>query len=398
MKVLFIAQFYWPSFSAAATVNAEIARRLVLNGHEVSLLVPNLAFKEMVQRSGSSPSLPSGCKVYRFGPRLRRLPGFTLSFFFLALRAIPLALRAHVIFCEYHWGHFASLCGAAVSIVTRRPLVIRVHDLIIPEPSNTVETVLHDHVLRLCTLWSFRRAKRILVPGDELVEVCRRMYGSQREAVDVSYNGVDTAKFSRLNRRNDLRRSMESAHIVIFSGALGAGRGLEILLQATSLIRKKVADLKVIITGDGPDLPHLIQLTNNMGLTDCIQFTGAVDSDLLPIYMASADVGIGELQQRYGNYGSTPLKIVEYMASGCVVVTANGAVSTCLIRDGFNGFLAKSGDPQSVAEKILIALVDQELAEKIRERACRTIARTFSWDVIVSDLERTLQVVATKEY
>jgi glycosyltransferase involved in cell wall biosynthesis len=229
----------------------------------------------------------------------------------------------------------------------------------------------------------------IFVPGDELVRVCRRTYGLA-DVVDVSYNGTDVERYNQRNRSDELRRSIGSHHIVIFSGLLSPGRGLEILLRVASLVREKIPDLKVIITGDGPDLPHLRNLATVLRLDDCVIFTGAIQPDIFPNYVASADVGIGELERDCTNYGSTPLKIIEYMASGCVAVVGEGAVSNHLIRRGVNGLLANSGDPDDVAQKILTVFSDKENARRIKERARHTVEERFSWDVIVSELERKL--------
>ena len=92
-------------------------------------------------------------------------------------------------------------------------------------------------------------------------------------------------------------------------------------------------------------------------------------------------------------YGSTPLKILEYMASGCVVVTAKGAVSSHLIRNGFNGVLTTPGDSDDVASKILSLLSDHQMATRLRENARRTVVTTFSWEVIGAKLERKLQEI-----
>ena len=394
MNVLFVTRNLWPSFGAAATVNTEVAKGLSRRGHTVNMLAPNSVFEALAHRSGPSPLFPSGCKVYKFGPSLSRLPGYTISFIILILRAIPLALRAHVLLCEYHRSHLSVLCAAATSVIGRKPLVVKVHDVLVPEPKSMVQSIV-NLILKLTTLWSFRRAKMILVPGDELVDVCRRTYGLQSGVLDVSYNGADVKRFTHHNRSNELRRSIGSRHIVIFSGLLSQGRGLEVLFNAASLIRERVPDLKVLITGDGPDLPHLRNLASTSGLNDCIVFTGAVHPDTFPTYLASADVGIGELQEDCTNYGSTPLKIVEYMASGCVVVTAKGAVSKGLIRDGINGLLSSSSDPNDVAKKILMVFHDKRKAKNIRKQARQTVEEKFSWDVIVSELERKIRDLVT---
>lgn len=396
MRILFVASAFGPLSSAAGTVNEEIAGVLCNRGHEVDLLGPNSVSDRSRRYKSGSDALPNRCNAYRFGPRLKT-PGITISFVILIFKAIPLALRAHVILCEYHRSHMASLCAAITSVVTRRPLVVRVHDLLYQQPRMTIgyRRWLVDLMFKWSTLWSFRRAHTVLVPGDELVEVCRSMYGL-RDVVDVCYNGANVRRFTRDNRDNDLRRNIGSQNIVIFVGAITRGRGLDILLRAIPLIRRDIPELKVVIVGPsypGPEpILGLRQLAEELGVTDCVEFT-ELSSALLPKYLASADVGIGELRQFTAYYGATPLKVVEYMASGCVVIAAKGSVSSHLIRDGSNGILATPGDSDDVARKIMVLFSNPEMADKIREKARQTVETTFSWDVIVTRLERKLKMI-----
>jgi phosphatidylinositol alpha-1,6-mannosyltransferase len=222
------------------------------------------------------------------------------------------------------------------------------------------------------------------------------MYGLQK-VVDVSYNGVDTGKFSRRNKSNDLKRSIGSQHVLIFVGAITQGRGLDILLRAVPIIRNSVPELRVVVVGPsypGPEpILRLRQLAKELGVSDCAKFI-EVNSEVLPKYLACAEIGIAELRQHMAYYGSTPLKVLEYMASGCIVVTAKGSVSSHLIRDGFNGILATPGDSDDVARKILSLFSDRKMAKKIRKNARRTVVKTFSWDVIGAKLERKLHEIA----
>lgn len=392
MRILYVAFHFFPDSSAATTVNQEIAKGLCNRGHKVTLLGPNCAFADGF--TDGSLGFLKGCDAVRYGPRLRRLPASTIGFMLLLLRAIPLALKTNVLLCECHNSHAASLSAAITSIISRRPLVIKVHDLLYQYPPKIVgyKQFLMNFALRWPTCWSIRRAKLILVPGDELVAVCQRMYGLQTDRVAVSYNGVDTKKFSRRNRSRSLRGKIGSRHVVIFSGRIVPDRGIDTLLQAVPLIRDKIPDVKVLVAGPPVSsvyLRRLRQLANALRISNCIKFIDVSPSAIRP-YLASADVGVGELRQRVSSYGATPLKIVEYMASGCIVVACRNTVSSRLISDRVNGFLTEPGDYYAVAKNILQVFSNANFSRKIRTKARQTAVETFSWNVIVSKLERIL--------
>jgi phosphatidylinositol alpha-1,6-mannosyltransferase len=166
---------------------------------------------------------------------------------------------------------------------------------------------------------------------------------------------------------------------------------LGLLIGATKLLRRDIPDLKVLIIGDGPDLQHLIQLADSQGLGDSVQFLGWLSPDLIPEYLASADVGIGHLRETIETIGATPLKVVEYMASGCVVVVGRGGVSENLIVDGITGIILESAGVADVANSIMRVFSDEELAARLRNKAREIVEKVYDWEVIASELEDTLR-------
>jgi len=112
------------------------------------------------------------------------------------------------------------------------------------------------------------------------------------------------------------------------------------------------------------------------------------------MYLASADVGVGPLRATVETIGSTPVKVVEYMASGCVVVTGRGGVSENLVVDGVNGIVVESVDAASVAKGIMRAFSDEKLAVRLRSEARETAEKVYDWEVIVSELDDILRSTA----
>lgn len=394
LRVEYISKHVWPSISAAAVVTNELAKGLAARGHNVTVLVPASAFDYMKARSGAPPVLPSGSAICCWGPRLSRFPANTLSYLILLFKSIPLGFRSHVILGHYHHSNLSGACAAITSMISRRPLVIRADD-ILTESRGVIAKGL-ALMFRLITMWSFRRAKLVLVTGDELVEPVRERFGLNEVKVMVSYNGVDTEKFNPRNRSEQLRRTIGSEHIIVFSGELFAPRGVDVLLQALASLKKDIPDIRAVIMGDGPDLNRLITLANSLHLDGSVKFLGAVNPLFVPQYLASADVAIGPLKAFLHTYGTTPLKVLEYMASGCTVVAGIGAASGNLIIDGVNCLCIRSGDAVDLARQVLRLFSDKELARRVRERARQTVETTYDWRIVASDLEKRLMDVASR--
>ena len=264
LHVTYVARNFWPDISGAARVTSELAKGLAERGHRLSLFLPNSQYEHMVANAEMRSILDRRFSVHHFGPRLSRLLGETVSFFFLLFRVIPAGFQSHVILAHYHHSNLCAFCAAIASLVTQRPLVVRADD-VVAKPSNIAQTIILL-IFRLFTRWCFRRASSVLVPGDELVELAKRMHGGKNATVGVSYNGVDTKRFRRENRNHFLRQTLGSKHIVIFSGELTALDGIEVLVQAAVLLKEHVPDLMVLVIGDGPERGRLMRLADSLGL------------------------------------------------------------------------------------------------------------------------------------
>jgi len=61
-----------------------------------------------------------------------------------------------------------------------------------------------------------------------------------------------------------------------------------------------------------------------------------------------------------------------------------------IIKDGENGFLVEPGNPEQIAEKVLLLLGDDELRERI-SRNNKEKAKQYSWESVVTRLEELYQ-------
>jgi glycosyltransferase involved in cell wall biosynthesis len=390
LKIAYIAKDFWPSIPAGL-IAVEIATRLARHGHVVELLVPNTASCGLAAKQ---PLIVlRGLTVHYLGPRLSKLPANTISCSFLLFKGISAALRADIILSQHHHASLVSFFSAIISIVTRRPLVVRAEDVVPGNPERLLDKLL-CFAIGSCNSWAIKRAKLFLVSSKELAECSQRMYAVGKATVGVSHNGVDTKKFSLKNLSREMRRRFDSEHIVIFSGTLYAMRGLEILLRAAAILKPKIPDMKVLIMGVGPDYSRLLSMAKSLGLGQSVLFLGGVDPDLVPTYLALADIAIGPLRASVQTYGTNPVKVLEYMASGCVVIATKNTASAEILIDGLNGILIES-DPVDLAASILRVFSDPYLAARLRVRARETVEKCYDWEKVVSELLLSLDSALT---
>jgi glycosyltransferase involved in cell wall biosynthesis len=75
----------------------------------------------------------------------------------------------------------------------------------------------------------------------------------------------------------------------------------------------------------------------------------------------------------------TPLKPLEAMAQGCLLVASDVGGHRELIRDGETGVLFRAGDAGSLAEAIVRLLGERERWPQLREQGRRFVERERNW-------------------
>ncbi len=124
----------------------------------------------------------------------------------------------------------------------------------------------------------------------------------------------------------------------------------------------------------------MMDLAEKLGVASKIKFWG-VCNNVGPI-MAAADLMI--LPSKKESFG---LAALESMACGTPVIAANAGGLPELIRDGENGLLFNNGDTDEAVGKILSLLQNQDLYNKMRQKAIDTATIKFNREKIIHQYE-----------
>jgi glycosyltransferase involved in cell wall biosynthesis len=105
-----------------------------------------------------------------------------------------------------------------------------------------------------------------------------------------------------------------------------------------------------------------------------------------PLYLGASDVLLLPLADTQFDRTRWPLRLGDYLAAGRPVVatslpTIEKSVSECCL-------LAKIGDPEDFADKILSIISNPELREEMGKRARELAERKYSWQIIAKQLEK----------
>jgi PEP-CTERM/exosortase A-associated glycosyltransferase len=206
--------------------------------------------------------------------------------------------------------------------------------------------------------------------------------GVAAEKITVIPNAVDIEKFTYGEAaESGLQKELGlSGKIVLgFIGSFYAYEGLLLLLDALPAILEQQPNVRLLLVGGGPQEQQILQKIDELGLQDWVILPGRVAHDHVQRYYNLVDIFVyPRLAMRLTDL-VTPLKPLEAMAQGRLLVASDVGGHHELIRDRETGYLFKAGDKNALAESVLAALNQKEQWEFIRCTARRYVEEERNW-------------------
>ncbi len=184
--------------------------------------------------------------------------------------------------------------------------------------------------------------------------------------VQVFSNAVDTDFFHPSFVRHPAPRTL------IYMGRVSYEKSIDQVLQAFDLIHKAIPQSHLVIVGDGPERAKLEELTDKLGLTGNVEFTGMVKGHDLVTRLQTADVFVTASKSE-----NQPLSLLEAMACGLPVVGVDALGVPEVVKNNENGFIVKPDEPPAFAQKCIELLSKPELVQKFSS-ASRELALNYS--------------------
>jgi glycosyltransferase involved in cell wall biosynthesis len=174
----------------------------------------------------------------------------------------------------------------------------------------------------LCRLerWTFDTADVSIATNESYRRIAIERGHMPPTRVFVVRSGADLTRVRALPARAELRRG--KAHLVGYVGVIGKQEGLDLLLGAVAYMRRELGrnDVHFVIVGDGTELTAVRELSRQLSVEDCVEFTGRIPDAALWEIMSTADVCVNPDRANEMNDKSTMNKILEYMALGRPIV------------------------------------------------------------------------------
>ncbi len=196
------------------------------------------------------------------------------------------------------------------------------------------------------------------------------------------YHGLDTSQFEFRTRQPE-----EGEPVVLSVARLVEKKGLEDLIAAADILRRRGRDFRVEIIGSGPQRETLKAQAKKMGLADRVRLAGAQAHDAVCIAYQRASVFVLPcVVASNGDRDGIPNVLLEAMASGVPVISTPVSGIPELIDPGVNGLLVPPHDPGNLADAIEKLLASRELCERLAGAARAKLEASFSLEASAKQL------------
>jgi glycosyltransferase involved in cell wall biosynthesis len=349
----------------------EEARVLTALGHDVRIATYHIG-RDM-------PGIPTfrtlAIPWYRkltAGPSWHK-PYLDILLFFKAL-ALARTFRPHLIHAHLHEGAFI---GLFLKMVLRIPLLFDC------QGSLTAEIMDHGFIRQGSLLHSLfsslerfinDRADCIITSSGAAAEDLCANWGVPPGKVLGLMDGVNSQEF-RPVPRDEARTALHipgDRFLVVYLGLLNSYQGVDLLLEAVSLLKVRGSSLHFLIMGFPEDACR--QKSVEMGIADRITFTGRIDYAEAPLYLSTGDLAVSPKVSLAEANG----KLFNYMACGLPTVVFDTPINREILGD--TGVYVRYGDAVDLAAQLEALGRDEPRRARLSVAARQRSVEMHSWE------------------
>ena len=289
--------------------------------------------------------------------------------------------------------HSPAINGAAALLAARElgvPVVYEIRafweDAAV-DHGTAVEGGLRYRLTRALETWVVRNANAVFTICEGLrADLAQR--GVPEAKITVIPNAVDAEHFQfGLPRDRELAQTLGigDSPVLGFIGSFYAYEGIVDLVKALPEVVKRLPELRVLLVGGGPCHAEVTALVRELGLERTVIVTGRVPHAEVDRYYSLVDVFCYPRRPMRLTELVTPLKPLEAMAQGRLVLASDVGGHKELIRHGETGWLFRAGDRAALAAGIVGMFEARERWPTLREAGRRFVETERNWPVSVAN-------------
>ncbi len=182
---------------------------------------------------------------------------------------------------------------------------------------------------------------------------------------------------------------------ILFLSNLMRTKGIYLLLEAVSLLKKKGKNFTLFIAGAYSDTMNERQLNDyliSLDIKDRVKYLGVVKGQKKNEILSRSEIMV------LPSYNECfPLVILEaYQSSMAVIASDKGAIKN-IVNEGKNGFILDELSKEEIADKITLLLENKDLLKKMGERNYQEYLNKYSFEIFENNFIGIINEIIRKD-
>lgn len=307
-----------------------------------------------------------------------------LSYNFSAYIRMDRLLKKHGFDLVYERYAFFSYAGVLVANKHGLPLIMEVNEISgIKRQRAQILTGLAKRIERLV----FTRATAIVTVSAFLKERIAVLCGAS-EKVTVIPNAVNIGQFDPQIDVQQLKQRLGivGKTVVGFVGAFSTWDKLDFLVDVFGGLSADHPDMRLLLVGDGANVPDLKSQVARLGLIERVIFTGKVARNEVAAHISAMDIAVLPHSNPFGS----PVVLFEFMAMSKPVIAANFGPIAEVVTDKTNGLLFEPENKEMFTRCLESLVGSADSRSELGNAARQTIVQNHLW---VHNVEKILSLV-----
>lgn len=353
----------YPSLGGSGVVATELGKLLAEKGHEVHFITHSIPFRLGTFQKNIFYHEVEVNDYYVF-----RYPPYDLA---LATKMAQVAKMEGLDLLHVHYAVPHAVCAFLAKQMLGNDIKV------VTTLHGTDITVLgQDESLKDLIRLGINESDAVTAVSRDLIKETRQVLDITRD-IDLTYNFVDKRVYyprDVAELRGDFASPDEKIlmHISNFRPVKRVADVVDIFARVNQKLPSRL-----LLVGEGPDLPKIQAKICEMGLEDKVRFLGKQD-DIAQV------ISLADLLLLPSEKESFGLVALEAMACGVPTIGSQAGGIPELVQHGKTGFLAPIGDTAEMAKYAVKLLSDDQMVEQFRAACLERACNDFSRDMITN--------------
>ncbi|MEE9182053.1 MAG: glycosyltransferase family 4 protein, partial [candidate division NC10 bacterium] len=169
--------------------------------------------------------------------------------------------------------------------------------------------------------------------------------------------------------------------VLLLVSRLNRAKGVDLALRALAEVLRKAPDIRLLIRGSGPELPHLRRLIIELHLEENVRLLGRRSREELISLYNMADIVLSASRKDL-----LPFSLMEASACGRPCVATDVGAVRDIVADGETGFVVSQDGSKALGNAVLSLLDDEDLRTAFGSGARKRMEKYFGFAKVAKNL------------